>query len=90
MKKDGYPQAIGTVATFTLLFLLIYAFNLTKSPVLLMLCATASLGYTLVLLGFYEKKPILRSSIYIIIGIILILVSVSLSITTPHDTSIFF
>ena len=90
MKENNYAKAISIVATFTLLFMLSFMFNLTKSPFFLMLCSTSSLGYMLVLLGLYDRSKKLKTISYILIGFLLIFASVLLTFTMPRANRIFF
>lgn len=90
MKDKSYVQAISIVATFSLIFLIAFTFNLTKAPLFLMLAGLASMGYMFFLLGSGVQKKTLRAYIYITIGLFLMILCVISCIYLPKSSSLFF
>ena len=83
-------HAVGFTATISLIFMICYTFELTKTPFFLLLVSVMSFGYTLCLLALNKNKK--QSSFYtfLILGLLLILLCLALSFTTPHETSLFW
>lgn len=90
MKNEAYVDAITFSGTMSIIFTLCYAFNISQSPVLLMLIGMMSFGYMLFLLGFGNTKTGITQIIYCIIGIFLVGLCVLCSFTLPHSPVIFY
>jgi len=87
--KHALGQAVGFTSTISLIFMICYTFNMTKTPFFLMLISIMSFGYTLCLLAFNQSKKKASFYVYFSIGLLLIFICVALSFTTPHESSLF-
>ncbi len=91
MKSDeALGTAIGFTSTMSIIFMICYYFNMTKTPFFLLLVGIMSFGYTLFLLHYYQPKKSIAYYLYLFFGIVLILLPLILSFTTPHENSLFF
>lgn len=90
MKNETYVDAITFSGTMSIIFTLCYAFNISQSPIFLMLLGLMSFGYMLFLLGFGNTKFGLTQIIYCIVGAFLIGLCLLCSFTLPHTNHLFY
>lgn len=83
-------QAIGFTATISLIFMICYTFELTKTPFFLLLVSVMSFGYTLCLLSLNKSKKNYSYYAFLFIGLLLVLLCLALSFTIPHESSLFY
>ena len=83
-------QAIGFTATISLIFMICYTFELTKTPFFLLLVSVMSFGYTLCLLSLNKSKKNYSYYGFLFIGLLLVLLCLALSFTIPHESSLFY
>lgn len=87
--RQSLGQAIGFIATISLIFILCYVFQITKTPFFFLLVGIMSFGYMLSLLAFLHEKSTKKFYIYFLIGLFFIILCVGLSFTIPHESSFF-
>lgn len=89
MNKQDLGQATGFVGTMSLIFMMVYAFQMTKSPFFFLLTSVMSFGYMLCLLALFQETKNKKFFLYLIIGILLIVLCTALSFTIPHEQAFF-